>query len=517
MIRAQLAAVLLVVFVVAGGFVYSSVNGTVVRTATQNLDGHLSRGRQSVAQRRTLKDYAILARARAVAKTAKLQELLSAELVPTEGTEPTTEQLEAFSYRIHQQVFEEVLVWATRFKAQRDRSLSDGDLTNWISEAPAWFMVVDRKGIGVADANDPARYGSGAANIIAGHPILGDAIKDGRSFRDIWLIRGTPMTVGVVPVRNAVKDVIGAVILGYRLTDAAARKDGQLVQAEVAYAISGRVSQSSSLPSASERDLEAELKKRLSESKTGAGIFNIRLNGQKYRTVWRNMPGYASADAAVVLLKNLDETVAQATRGLAVIPITLFLAVLLCLGLVLWLFSRYFSAFGEIEQGVMEIINGNNDYWFELPGKEMPAKMAQNLNIMVCRLSGRPLPEEDDLVKAQHWARDKMFVDAIATDELDGQPKASAQMETTELASISEEMVRLVRDDEPTYQRKIFKDYVDALERTGEPMDGLTLALFTRQLDQHASSLKEQYECKSVRFLVEIEDGKAVLKPVPLD
>ena len=90
-------------------------------------------------------------------------------------------------------------------------------------------------------------------------------------------------------------------------------------------------------------------------------------------------------------------------------------------------------------------------------------------------------------------------------------------MGTTELASISNEMVRLVRDDDETYQRKTFKDYVDALEQTGEPMEGLNLGIFVKQLEEHAAQLTAKYECKRVRFLVEVEDGKAVLKPVPLD
>ena len=478
----------------------------------------LSRGRQSVVQRRTLRDYAILARARSVAKTPKFKELLAAELAPNaDGKAPNAAEQEAFAYSIHQQMFEEVLVWATRFKAQRKRSLADGDLSNWISEAPSWFMVVDRKGIGVADANDPARYGAVAANILSQHPVLGDALKEGRSFRDIWLIRGTPMTVGVVPVLGAEQRPIGAVILGYRLTDAAARKDGQLVQSEVAYAISGRVSQSSSLPSAAEKQLEEALKTRLTGKDTANGIFTVQLGPVKYRAVWRKMAGYVSADAAVVILKSLDQTVSDATRSLIMIPIVMFVAVLIALGLVLLLVSRYFNDFGTIDQGVVEIIGGNNDYWFEIPGEGMPAKMAQNLNIMVCRLSGRPLPEEeDDMVQAQHWARDKMFVDSINPDELTGHANASETMGTTELASISNEMVRLVRDDE-TYQRKTFKDYVDALEQTGEPMEGLNLGIFVKQLEEHCGPTYCQVRVWRVRFLVEVEDGKAVLKPVPLD
>ena len=58
---------------------------------------------------------------------------------------------------------------------------------------------------------------------------------------------------------------------------------------------------------------------------------------------------------------------------------------------------------------------------------------------------------------------------------------------------------------------------MEALESTGEPKSNLTLAAFTGQLEANAAQLKERYGCKRVRFLVEIENGRAALKPVPMD
>ena len=134
---------------------------------------------------------------------------------------------------------------------------------------------------------------------------------------------------------------------------------------------------------------------------TGNGIFTVQLGPVKYRAVWRKMAGYVSTDTAVVILKSLDQTV-SVTRSLIMIPIVMFVAVLIALGLVLsW--SLGTSTFSGPST------KGWSDYWAVTTiGSSWGGYAGQiaQTNIMVCRLSGRPLPEkEDDMVQAQHWAR----------------------------------------------------------------------------------------------------------------
>ena len=101
-------------------------------------------------------------------------------------------------------------------------------------------------------------------------------------------------------------------------------------------------------------------------------------------------------------------------------------AIVLALFLIAVLVQRYTASFVDIDQGVLEIINGNLDYWFEPESGTVAKNMAQNLNIMVCHLSGRPLPdEEDDAVKPQHWVRDQLFVDSIDDEDLKSSKRRS--------------------------------------------------------------------------------------------
>ncbi|MGK0359671.1 MAG: hypothetical protein ACI9U2_001977, partial [Bradymonadia bacterium] len=51
--------------------------------------------------------------------------------------------------------------------------------------------------------------------------------------------------------------------------------------------------------------------------------------------------------------------------------------------------------FEDMDEGVMELISGNRDYWFESKrgGLGLSNTMGQNLNILVCILAGRPVPD----------------------------------------------------------------------------------------------------------------------------
>ena len=69
---------------------------------------------------------------------------------------------------------------------------------------------------------------------------------------------------------------------------------------------------------------------------------------------------------------------------------------MLALALVLFFFQRFLKPFGALEAGILDIIHGNHEHWFDLKGKSLPAVMSHNLNIMVCHLTGRPLPDDDE-------------------------------------------------------------------------------------------------------------------------
>ena len=141
--------------------------------------------------------------------------------------------------------------------------------------------------------------------------------------------------------------------------------------------------------------------------------------------------------------------------------------------------------------------------------------MAQNLNILVCQLSGRPLPPDEDSVGAADWANEQLFVEDFDPAEL---AAANAKLAPSDSPSgtYSLAMLRVLRDPDDVYLRKTFSDYVEALEKSGQPRGGLTFQLFDTELKKKATKIQETLNCRELRFIVEVENGRASLRPVPI-
>jgi hypothetical protein len=527
MIRLKLAGILFALFGALGIFVYAEVSHRLEAVAVEQVDVNLNQARQVVTMRRALQDHAILERAELIAKTPKIIELLSetytAQKLGKEGAEEGAEAVdpakagEDFAYKIHQLVWEEVYVWNERLKAGKGADEKSRSLQQWRRGAPNFLAVVDKQGFGVAEAKRKASYGQAAAFGKA-HPALMRSMKNNIGQKDLWTFRGNAMATGMAPIRAADGRVLGAVVLGYNLTVTTAKSAQPLAKAHVAFYVGGRVEGRSSLPARLEAGFGARLKTEINAAKTDRGLFDVDLEGKTFRAYWSRMQGYAEGKAAVAVLENKSGAIRAAQRGLFVVPFAIALVMILAVFGVILVFSRYDVQFRSLDKGVLEIINGGLDYWFQVSGTGVPSTMAQNLNIMVCQLSGRPLPEEDDQIQAQNWVRDKLFVDAINTDELaEQEPLHASVMDTGQMATMSEDMVALVRDDDEAYRSKVFAKYMAALKQSGQSVAGITESAFLEQHDAHAAQLRTQLNCERIRFLVEVENGKATLKPVPLD
>ena len=77
-------------------------------------------------------------------------------------------------------------------------------------------------------------------------------------------------------------------------------------------------------------------------------------------------------------------------------------------------------------------------------------------------------------------------------------------------------MLRVLNDPDDVYLRKTFSDYVEALEKSGQPRGGLTFQLFETELNKKATKIQETLKCRELRFIVEVENGRASLRPVPI-
>ena len=71
-------------------------------------------------------------------------------------------------------------------------------------------------------------------------------------------------------------------------------------------------------------------------------------------------------------------------------------------------------------------------------------------------------------------------------------------------------------EDEATYFKTIYEQFVALKKKLNEPVDQLTFERFQVTLRKNRDTLKARYNCASVRFQVYEKDGKASLKATPV-
>ncbi len=552
MFRSKLAAVLAVAFLLSSGLVYMRAADLIDTQTRQNLEQHLQTARKNLERSRLLSDFATQARAEEIAShpmSAPMSRLAKILATPPEtyadeeGNPPNDND---YRYKLHQELNTELKAWTARLEAMSDGKAEPakgadgkplrgiGSVADARAAKPDLFRVVDKDGIAMAGTHDAAWFGERAENgawqgeeveYAKARPAVATALQNGVSLRDIWIVNDAPMSVAVAPIRGGTT-VLGAVIIGYRFTDAEAKRDKAQVDAEVAYFIGDRLSQTSTFDTQRERAVKDAIVGKGLHKEGATGTLEVTLRGERFLGMVGALSGYATAPAAgFVVLRNLDQSLQRAwgwsdgvTGALTIyIWVVPLFGLLLCIGIILGFFQRFMEPFEEIDRGVLEIINGDLDYWFDIPGKELPGTMSQNLNIMVCNLSGRPLPEDDDAVEGEHWAEERMFVDELDSSEFSARPVDSAAVAAGETGGLSAEVVQLVREDEESYMRRTFREYTQGLQKTGEAVQGITYEKFGAKLGKDAEALRAKYGCQQVRFLVEVGEDRVSLKPVPIN
>lgn len=407
MFRIQVALTLFLAFAATAGAVYFQVDGALSTQAKAGLEGRLHAARAAVVRTQRLNDYRMAALAEQIADAPKVAAQLARRpesLADAEGNAP---DMETFRYEIHKRMNEEVQVWRLQLEAvAAGTATPPAGAAGARIEAPDWFVVVDAAGVGVSSASDKAWYGpcdAGAdkacdSDLAKAQPAIKAVIEQGTILADVWMVKGSPMIVGAAPVK-AGETIVGAVVVGQRLTEAEARRQSALVGTQVAHFRGKTFTQSTSLSS----DLEPQLSAAFDAAgilggKATNGNVEVMLAGRRWLAAVDYLDGYPSApDTGVAVLIDAQKVYDEAQAVLMWIPLAALAGFVICLLAFIAFFRRFVKPFEEVDRGVMELINGDPkapEYWFDVPGSSLASTMSQNLNILVCNLSGRPLPED---------------------------------------------------------------------------------------------------------------------------
>jgi hypothetical protein len=352
------------------------------------------------------------------------------------------------------------------------------------------------------DLNPNAMYDD---DLKAKYPSVGKAL-DGIANQDSWNFDGRLYRVGAAPIRSRTGQLAGALVVGYVDSGNDAGTDRDKLGAEVAYFLDGKVQASSFKKqggeSAEEKALAAQLfggPKYADAALKGelSTPFHIKLGGEEYVAATGPLPGNMTRSASgFVVLASLAAARAPYAGMTWWVLLLGLVALLAAVGAAVLTAMRFLMPLDAVERGVAEVINGNRDYQFEAPSPDFEG-LANGLNVMIARLTGRPDPSDDELGAASRWQGE------LAVDDATG-PQATP------------ETLALGNEPEESYLKRVFDEYLAARRQTNEGTDGLTFEGFATKLRQNAEALKDKHQCRMVRFKVVVRNGQTTLKPVPI-
>jgi hypothetical protein len=217
--------------------------------------------------------------------------------------------------------------------------------------------------------------------------LKGSLSSNAQSLSALWEVEGKPLLVATSPIKSLTGDSIGALVIGYPLNEIVAQYARRL-GVQVALTRGGIVSDSSSFDMNVEQTLSRSLKNFKTEGE-------LTLNGVKHKVVRGSLSSTQSAESlGFVVTLSWSERLAQLPNALPLLMMSLLAALLSVLTFV-WRHTRFIEPFKEIDLGLIEVQNGNRDYWFSytISDNGVSKTIAQNLDILLSRLLGRPEPE----------------------------------------------------------------------------------------------------------------------------
>jgi hypothetical protein len=356
------------------------------------------------------------------------------------------------------------------------------------------------------------------------YPGLQAALSERRITSEVWDYENLgPMKAGVAPVYDPeIDNVVGAIILAYAMSATEAKQQQKLLGTDVAYFYGERVSATSFGPTgttaqrggAKQIALSKALfqgrglaKEALSSENGLSDVAVVELEGDEYWATAGRMPrfstqpfpkGYPEVAAGAMVMMSLSEAMEPlSTVKLAILAVGLGSIVVVLLAI--FITARHIlHPIEEIEIGINDIINGNMERTFRPVGSDLDG-LANSLNVMLARLLGRPEPGDEEYDEEGNVVR-----------------PSGLRVDTEGLSAKDAEAMALAAEQEASYLRRLFDEYLAARSSTGEGTEGLTFEGFVSKLQQNEAVLRARYQCRAVRFKVVTKEGRVTLKPVPI-
>jgi hypothetical protein len=395
------------------------------------------------------------------------------------------------------------------FEAAQDVSQWFQDPARGRHERPHIVAITDETGRVLARDIDPNR--------MFGEPLLGkvhivrSVLNRGNVGYGVWQHDDKLLQVGAAPVRNEEGGIVGALLVGYDLSNGYAKREAKLTGHELLFITTEGVYSTST--SVDVRDaLQDALYTAPLDVKTSAALggnatrpWSAKLRGDPYVGVTAALPMSRGVQAGYVILAHQEKH----TKLASLANMILWLTLLGLLGVVIYGYlvgNNIMDPIEQMEDDILAVINGRNDVRLEVDSPELGG-LSYRINQLINLYTG--VAEEDDegraVTSAGGWEAITITGPEPARPTASGSPPEE-DPEAAALAAIPEDQ----------YYARLYADFVAAKRSLGEDVSNVPEERFVDRIRGNAEHLAKKHGAKMVRFKVETIGGQVNLRPVVL-
>ncbi len=405
--------------------------------------------------------------------------------------------------------------------AQRTRAYEAAERTaSWLADparrgaAPDIVVVINDAGRVVARNADRNRMYQ--LDIGRQLPAVQRALR-GDTSTSIWQDENKVLQVAVAPIRGEDHRVLGALLVGYDISNGLARSEARLLGRDVAFLVGDRV-YSSSLTQGTEA-LRAHLFGQASTATQAAlaghaisSPFFVELGEQRFVGVVGPVPsGGSQAQLAMVVLANRTAELNKAAAASMILLLT-SLGGLIVLAYGFLIAGTFLRPIEQMEETVLAVINGRTDVRIDVESAELGG-LAYRINQLLNVFTGTPEEDEQGRVgqsESDQWQGESIPQGAPESNG-GGQSSTGASDDNAEDAELA---ARLAVEPEGEYYARVYREYVAAKEAVGEDVSNIPQDKFEQRLRANEQSLIKKHNCRMVRFQVQTRGTQVNLKPV---
>ncbi|MFO0667850.1 MAG: MXAN_5187 C-terminal domain-containing protein [Polyangiaceae bacterium] len=386
-----------------------------------------------------------------------------------------------------------------------DKVLNAAKQSGAAGSTPALVMVVDASGKIVGRNGSSLMRGD---DLSAVYPTFKNAAVKGMSGSDVWLKRNDQFIVSYAPIRDSAGKPAGELVIGVTITDALSHV-AELGSGRGLLLASGGEGEAkivATSPQTTEEVKGIVASAGLGQAKTAISSGHVSA-GEVTGGVVAAAPLEAFGDGKQAAI--LSMSAESLLDGAGTIPVSILGVMVLGLIMVAasgWMLGNYISQpIGELEEGLLAIINGQEEKRFQMEHQELGG-LAFRIDQLLNKLMGI----EEDTTDAEGRVSNSSIVPAPAFKDLD-ENKGGGADPTTDPAYAA----RLAAEAPDAYYSRIYAEYIAAKKANGEATDHITEETFKARIVSMEEDASQKHG-KSVRYHVKHTGKEVVLLAIPL-